>query len=451
MAYRTTQIDRSTKRLSRRTLLGLVVTALALLGVLPAAPAHADHPSPLNATQINSLAGSRTAVEANLAAQIVVQINGERAARGLPPLTVNQFGANVAFSNSYHNRASGCVGSGCHMSQEEWNAAYGSGPPSMRAENVTAGPFYSTTGATTRAFMNSDGHRWNILRRSPDLVGVGVACTADGGMWVTHQFLVSSVARYGIDDGAAAPATNPIATSAGAGSGCWVPPSAPTGVSATAGNASATVSWGAPSHNGGSPVTGYVVTPFVGATPGTPRTFASTVTSQAIAGLTNGTAYTFTVAAINATGTGSPSIASNAVTPGTVPAAPPYAPLSPARLMDTRPGQATVDGAFAGGGSIAGGSSTSVTVTGRGGVPATGVGAVVLNVTAVGPTAPSHLTVWPTGAARPNASNVNFVAGQTVPNLVVAKVGANGQVSVYNNAGSTDLVVDVAGWFATSG
>jgi len=137
--------------------------------------------------------------------------------------------------------------------------------------------------------------------------------------------------------------------------------------------------------------------------------------------------------------------------PGTLTVSNTYNALSPARLADTRPGQMTVDGAFAGGGAVPGGSTANLTVTGRGGVPATGVGAVVLNVTAVDPTTPSYLTVWPAGETRPNASNLNFAAGQTIPNLVIAKVGANGQVSIYNNAGATHLVVDVAGWFPTGG
>ena len=76
-------------------------------------------------------------------------------------------------------------------------------------------------------------------------------------------------------------------------------PGAPTIGTATAGNASATVTWTAPSSNGGSPVTGYVVTPYIGATAQTAQTFTSTDTSEVVTGLTNGTAYTFTVAAIN--------------------------------------------------------------------------------------------------------------------------------------------------------
>jgi hypothetical protein len=102
-------------------------------------------------------------------------------------------------------------------------------------------------------------------------------------------------------------------------------PAAPTGVTATAGNGSATVSWTAPS-NGGSPITSYTVTPFIAgvAQPATTVTGSPPATSTTITGLTNGTAYTFTVKATNAIGTGPPSTASSAVTPTapTVPAAP---------------------------------------------------------------------------------------------------------------------------------
>ena len=59
--------------------------------------------------------------------------------------------------------------------------------------------------------------------------------------------------------------------------------------------------------------------------------------------------------------------------------------------------------------------------------------AVALNVTVTEPTAGSFLTVWPTGEARPLASSVNMAPGQTVPNLVLAQVGADGKVSIFNN------------------
>jgi hypothetical protein len=98
-------------------------------------------------------------------------------------------------------------------------------------------------------------------------------------------------------------------------------PGAPTGVSATAGNGSATVSWTAPG-NGGSPVTSYTVTPYAGSTaqPATTVSGSPPATSTTITGLTNGTSYTFVVTATNSVGTGAASTASNAVAPTNAPA-----------------------------------------------------------------------------------------------------------------------------------
>ena len=73
--------------------------------------------------------------------------------------------------------------------------------------------------------------------------------------------------------------------------------------------------------------------------------------------------------------------------------------------------------------------------------------AVVLNVTAVGPNTGSNLTVYPSGQARPNASNLNFVAGQTVPNLVIVGIGTGGKIQIYNNNGYVDIIADVVGYF----
>jgi hypothetical protein len=98
----------------------------------------------------------------------------------------------------------------------------------------------------------------------------------------------------------------------GVGSGTPTVPGVPTGVSATAGDGSAAVTWSAP-PNGGSPITAYTVTPYIGSA-AQPATVVS-VTSAAIAGLTNGTTYTFTVSATNAVGTGLESVPSNPVTP----------------------------------------------------------------------------------------------------------------------------------------
>ena len=97
-------------------------------------------------------------------------------------------------------------------------------------------------------------------------------------------------------------------------------PAAPTGVAATAGNAQAIVTWTAPS-NGGSGITSYRVTPYVGgvAQPATTVSGSPPATSATISGLTNGVAYTFTVSATNAVGTGPASAPSNSATPNSTP------------------------------------------------------------------------------------------------------------------------------------
>jgi hypothetical protein len=129
-----------------------------------------------------------------------------------------------------------------------------------------------------------------------------------------------------------------------------------------------------------------------------------------------------------------------------------YGPLVPARIVETRSGQdyTTIDGRLQGGGALGSGQWMSVPVLGRGGVPASKVTAVALNVTAVEAGAESYFTVFPGGTPRPNASNLNFRGGQTIANMVIAKVGVNGTISIYNNSGSVNVVVDVVGWFSST-
>ncbi len=127
-------------------------------------------------------------------------------------------------------------------------------------------------------------------------------------------------------------------------------------------------------------------------------------------------------------------------TPAPTPGPPPGGRLtavSPTRLLDTREV----------GGAIAGGTSRSMLVAGRAGLPSSGLRAVVMNVTAIEPTRAGFLTVFPGGTTRPQASNLNFVAGQVVPNLVTVGVAQDGTVSLYNSAGSTHVAADVVGWY----
>jgi hypothetical protein len=129
---------------------------------------------------------------------------------------------------------------------------------------------------------------------------------------------------------------------------------------------------------------------------------------------------------------------------GYVPATGTPATVVPARLLDTRPGEPTVDQQFQGIGRLAGGSTTAITVVGRGGVSAS-ASSVMLNVTAVAPSGPGFVTVFPCGSPLPTASNVNYSAGQVVPNAVLAKVGAGGAVCVFTPT-DTDLIIDVNGF-----
>ncbi len=128
----------------------------------------------------------------------------------------------------------------------------------------------------------------------------------------TYTFTVAAI--NAIDTGPASGMSNPV-TPVG------VAPGAPTIGTATPGNASATVTWKAPASDGGSPITGYLITPYIGTTAQAGITVGD-VLSYDVTGLTNGTTYTFTVAAINAINTGPPSEQSNPVTPATAPGAP---------------------------------------------------------------------------------------------------------------------------------
>jgi hypothetical protein len=122
-----------------------------------------------------------------------------------------------------------------------------------------------------------------------------------------------------------------------------------------------------------------------------------------------------------------------------------FNPLAaPQRVFDSRPLAATADGLFSGGGVQPRNTTMQLKVAGRVGVPAD-ASAVVLNVTAVNAVDNGFVTVHPRGSPLPNASNLNFVAGQNIPNAVITRVGPGGAVCFFTS-GATHLIVDVAGW-----
>ncbi len=117
---------------------------------------------------------------------------------------------------------------------------------------------------------------------------------------------------------------------------------------------------------------------------------------------------------------------------------------APARLLDSRAGTITADRRFQGVGARRSGSTLALAVNGRASVPGTAT-AVVLNVTATAAQDEGYVTVFAPGGAQPTASNLNYAAGDTVANSVIARVGADGVICIFTE-GVTDLIVDVAAY-----
>jgi hypothetical protein len=130
------------------------------------------------------------------------------------------------------------------------------------------------------------------------------------------------------------------------------------------------------------------------------------------------------------------------------------AEAAPVRICDTRPGnpssltgaEAQCNGVSNAGKTIGSGKTLTLNVTGLAGVPSNAK-AVVVNLTAVDPTAQTFLTVFP-ALPRPNVSDLNPAPKTVRANLVVATLNGSGQITLYNNAGNTDVVVDVLGWYS---
>ncbi len=126
-----------------------------------------------------------------------------------------------------------------------------------------------------------------------------------------------------------------------------------------------------------------------------------------------------------------------------------FSPLvKPVRLLDTRVGGSTDDHADQGVGRQSGGSVYALQVSGRSPLPG-GVASVALNVTVDNAADAGYLTVYPCDQGMPNASVVNYQAGQTIAGLVVAKASAAGTVCIFTSA-AADLIADASGYFATA-
>jgi surface antigen len=116
----------------------------------------------------------------------------------------------------------------------------------------------------------------------------------------------------------------------------------------------------------------------------------------------------------------------------------------PARILDTRTGLGAAKAVVAAGGAV------TLQVSGRAGLPATGVGAVLVNVNAMTPAAAGYLTVHASGTPQPGSRELSYGAGGTVTKLVLARVGTDGKIRIYTSA-RTDLSADIVGWSPTGG
>jgi hypothetical protein len=171
----------------------------------------------------------------------------------------------------------------------DWTAPSNTGGSAITSYRITR-----YIGSTPQAFRLTDSP-------ATDAVVTGLS---NGSV---YTFRVAAINAVGV--GADSAASNEVAPRAD------TVPDVPTGVTGTAEDAAVRLSWSAPSEDGGRPITSYRITPYVGSTAQTVVETGSSATSATVTGLTNGTAYTFVVAATNAVGTGADSTPSAAVTP----------------------------------------------------------------------------------------------------------------------------------------
>jgi hypothetical protein len=126
-----------------------------------------------------------------------------------------------------------------------------------------------------------------------------------------------------------------------------------------------------------------------------------------------------------------------------------FNPVAPVRICDTRSTSSSNQCNSGGNGTLAAGSTLTVSVNANGATPSTNVEAVVLNVTATNTTAAGgYLTIWANGQSQPTASNLNFGPNESIPNRVIVPVNSsNDEINIYNYSGHTDVIIDVNGWY----
>jgi hypothetical protein len=291
-----------------------------------------------------------------------------------------------------------------------WHAASGNGHPitGYTATATPGGASCTTTGTLTCSVGGlTNGSSYTFRVTATNSVGSGPASTASASI---------------------VPATVP---------------DAPAGVAATAGDSSALVSWTGPGSNGGAPVNGYTVT----SSPAAGTCTTTGALSCTVLGLTDGTAYTFTVTAQNVMGSSAPSAASSSVTPETVPGAT-YVTVTPNRLVDSRIGVGLSSG-------LSANVAKTFTVINRSlgdstrNIPSDAV-AITGNVTVTGQTAAGYLAVTPVATNTPTTATLNFPLADNRGNGLTVALGAGGTLSVtyVAHAGATtDVVFDVTGYF----
>jgi hypothetical protein len=122
-----------------------------------------------------------------------------------------------------------------------------------------------------------------------------------------------------------------------------------------------------------------------------------------------------------------------------------YTPVTPERLLDSRYGTGMPNNTAA---KIPANGTVTLTIAGRGGVPAANAAAAVFNLAITNTGAGGHIVAHPAGTTAPNSANLNFGAGQTISNLVTVKLSPDGKVTLRNNSTQpVDLIADINGWY----